>query len=400
MRIAVIGNVAIHHLEFVMLVLPADRAHFKSLKREFRVSYPQLTSSHADEILAAGAGFRTYATMKAGDGRPWAFRTEPLVKRWEALGGEGLKPWKGWNDFSKYHGSGLGLHPSQQDMIDALPPIGGVFVGGLTGSGKSTLMRWMVMEKNRKASFKSKIYTVEDPPEYPMPGVTQVAVRHDENTEDPFRIPLLAAMKGDPDIIMIGEIRDRFTAKGGKRAIQSGHQVFTSIHAPSALGIVERLSDFEIGNQALGSSEFFSLLVYQKLLPVLCPGCSQPLNLKADNALLQRVKRVMNGRGLDPVRVQGDGCSLCRGTPNGLAGRTACADFLVPSLNMLRHIRAGDLLGAYRARDLIHPPLDGPDLGSSALDHALWKMARGMISPQHIEEAFGPLDGERQGSSD
>ena len=84
-------------------------------------------------------------------------------------------------------------------------------------------------------------------------------------------------MRSDPDILMVGEVRDALTAETLTGAVQSGHQVFTTIHASSAFGIINRLENFGVSRETLSSPQFIAGLVYQKLLPKLCPHCSVPI---------------------------------------------------------------------------------------------------------------------------
>jgi hypothetical protein len=127
------------------------------------------------------------------------------------------------------------------------PHAGGIVVTRTAGSGKSTTVRNILMDMNARENYRLKIYTFEDPPEYKIPLTVQIPVqRHaaDQPNESPFLRPIRACMKGDPDILMIGEIRDRFAADGFKKATQSCCLVLSTIHASSALGIVDRLKDF------------------------------------------------------------------------------------------------------------------------------------------------------------
>ncbi len=104
-------------------------------------------------------------------------------------------------------------------------PVGALVIAGTTGSGKSTTLKNLLMLINESRHFMCKIYTIEDPPEYKIPKVTQIPVVRLKNADyskvSPFEPPLLAAMRGDPDILMIGEIRDKYTGDGMKKAIDN-----------------------------------------------------------------------------------------------------------------------------------------------------------------------------------
>lgn len=92
-----------------------------------------------------------------------------------------------------------------------------------------------------------------------------------------FQSAMRAAMRSDPDVLMIGEIRDSESANLTVQAVQSGHQVLSTVHASSALGVINRLENLGVGRDILGSPDFLAGLIYQKLLPKLCQHCSIPL---------------------------------------------------------------------------------------------------------------------------
>lgn len=158
-------------------------------------------------------------------------------------------------------------------------PVGLTIIAGTTGSGKSTTLQNILLAKINERNGEIKVITVEDPPEYYIPGATQVPVIRDEkgNAQEGFSKAIKAAMRSDPDVIMVGEIRDEQSAKLTVQAVQSGHQVYSTIHAQSALGILNRIENLGVTRDILGSPEFIAGLIYQKLLPILCPHCSTKL---------------------------------------------------------------------------------------------------------------------------
>lgn len=302
--------------------------------------------------------------------------------------------------------SKLGYSPSQEKALLNIiaKPVGALIIAGTTGSGKSTTLKNLLMFTNLARQLKCKIYTIEDPPEYKIPHVSQIPVRRmkaDENsTKSPFHAPLVAAMRGDPDILMIGEIRDGFTGDGLKKATQSGHQVMTTVHASSALGIIERLADFGIKPSVMGSPEFLTGLIYQKLIPIICPHCSIPFNkilegMKVDSKDVELNKRLEDVADLekDDIRVRGNGCSHCNNL--GVIGRTVCAEIISPDFTMLKYFREEDAIGAYEYwRSLSDGNRDSENMtGKTALEHAITKLRKGLVCARDIEEAFGPING-------
>ena len=305
----------------------------------------------------------------------------------------------------------LGYSSQQVKMLLSVTsrPVGALVIAGTTGSGKSTTLKNLLMILNPARGYKHKIYTVEDPPEYKIPKVSQIPVvrlkSEDYTKKSPFEDPLTAAMRADPDLLVIGEVRDKFTADGLKKATQSGHQVMTTIHTPSALGIVERLADYQISYNVLGAPEFLMGLCYQKLVLELCPHCcldfteklNSSLSSDLDLELAQRIDRVLatNGKTLThyPIKIKNEeGCEKCEGL--GVKGRTVCAEIITPTFEMLECFKNQDNLGAYKVwRSLSDNDFESEDMeGKTVLEHAIHKMINGTVSPYALEDAFGPID--------
>lgn len=304
----------------------------------------------------------------------------------------------------------LGYSVSQvQDMLKIVSkPVGALVIAGTTGSGKSTTLKNLLMLVNESRGYRCKIYTIEDPPEYKIPKVSQIPVirrrGEDYTKKSPFHDPLVATMRGDPDILMIGEIRDQFTGDGLKKATQSGHQVLTTTHASSALGVVERLADFGITATVMGSPEFINGLIYQKLMPLLCSNCAIPFleevaSSHASHATTELAKRLKDVANLDKdnIRVRNpQGCEKCRNL--GVVGRTVCAEVIAPDFAMLRLFRNQAAIEAKAYwRSLSDNQPDSENMtGKTVLEHALMKMRRGIVSPYDVEDLLGPVDGAKR----
>lgn len=298
----------------------------------------------------------------------------------------------------------LGYSPNQVKLLldIASRPVGALVIAGTTGSGKSTTLKNLLMYVNHARQYRAKIFTIEDPPEYKIPRVSQIPVvrrEADDPNISPFLAPLKATMRGDPDLLMIGEVRDGFTGDGLKKATQSGHQVMTTVHATSALGIVERLADFGITPSVMGSPEFLNGLIYQKLLPLVCPHCSVDFSThvqsstatKADIELARRLEHVAD-MSRHVIRTRGKGCQHCRNM--GIVGRTVCAEIIAPDYEMFDHFRDENaILAKYHWRSLSDRDLDSDNMtGKTVLEHALFKMRQGLVCPHDIEEVMGPVD--------
>lgn len=297
-------------------------------------------------------------------------------------------------------------HNQVQELMRIVSkPVGALIIAGTTGSGKSTTLKNLLMLVNESRGYRCKIYTIEDPPEYKIPRVSQIPVvrrrNEDYSKKSPFADPLTATMRGDPDILMIGEIRDGFTGDGLKKATQSGHQVLTTTHASSALGVIERLTDFGITPSVMGSPEFINGLIYQKLLPLLCQNCALSFNDKiasssatqSDLDLAERLRRVANFN-TDTIRMRNpEGCEKCKRM--GVTSRTVCAEVIAPDFKMLKLFRQQASIEAkayWRSLSDRDPNSDNMT-GKTVLEHALLKMRRGLISPHDVEDVLGPVDG-------
>lgn len=211
----------------------------------------------------------------------------------------------------------LGMSQREQEIIDEVLhyPHGIILVTGPTGSGKSTSLNAFLRRIN---STDLRIITIEDPIEYEIEGVNQLQVRSEIGLT--FASALRHVLRQDPDVIMVGEIRDRETADIAIRASLTGHLVFSTIHTNDAPGAITRLVDMGIEPFLVASS--IELVIAQRLVRRLCPNCAKdeevnPLKLRENLMVL----------GLDPDDPENQaatlkvpcGCDRCRGT--GYKGR-------------------------------------------------------------------------------
>ncbi len=198
-------------------------------------------------------------------------------------------------------------------------PHGILLVTGPTGSGKSTsLYAWL----HTINSTDLRILTIEDPIEYEMAGVNQINVRAEIGMT--FAVGLRHILRQDPDVIMVGEIRDKETAEIAIRAALTGHLVFSTLHTNDAAGAVTRLIDMGIEPFLVASS--VEGLVAQRLVRRLCHSCKRPRQI--DRAFLEQIgfpmERLSEGTIYEPA-----GCEECRGT--GFRGRTGVYELIVIS---------------------------------------------------------------------
>ena len=195
--------------------------------------------------------------------------------------------------------------------IDA--PHGMILVTGPTGSGKTTTLYSVLSELN---SPDYNIVTVEDPIEYQLAGVNQVAVKADIGLT--FAEALRSILRQDPDIVMIGEIRDNETADIAVKAALTGHQVLSTLHTNDAAGAIARLDDMGIEPFLISSS--ILLTCAQRLLRRVCPNCKE--EVPPEPELLQKLGIEEDGT----VFYRGAGCDRCK--RRGYVGRCAVLEVL------------------------------------------------------------------------
>ena len=234
----------------------------------------------------------------------------------------------------------LGYTPSQAYILKKAinTPYGAVIISGPTGSGKTTtLASCMNMVDSSR-----KVYTIENPVEKIVDSVTQVPV-NSEQYDRTFASMGVAALRMDPNLIVLGEMRDIDTATVMIRAALTGHLVFSTLHTNTATGIVTRLVEMGMSSLLLADPNMLVCLICQRLAPVLCEACSRPI---AESSLhrecLSRWKDVFVS-DLSNVRVRGKLCHECKGL--GISGRTVVAEIIWIDESGREFIKKCDILG-------------------------------------------------------
>jgi hypothetical protein len=199
-------------------------------------------------------------------------------------------------------------------------PHGMFLTCGPTGAGKSTTLYAALQEIN---AYENNIITVEDPVEYKMPNVTQIEIN--SKAGQTFATALRSILRQDPDVVMIGEIRDGETAKISCQAANTGHMVFSTIHANDTIAALFRLIDLEVEPFLLASS--ISAILGQRLVRKLCADCKEAYKPSAD--LLQKIG--LPADKVDkfyrpPSKPEGT-CPACNGL--GYTGRIGVFELLV-----------------------------------------------------------------------
>lgn len=217
--------------------------------------------------------------------------------------------------------SNVGMDPHLMAAVKNLltMPNGIILVTGPTGSGKSTSLYAFLSEINDPDT---RIVTIEDPVENRLPGVVQIAVKNDIGLT--FAAGLRSILRGDPNVIMIGEMRDLETSEIAIRAALTGHLVFSTLHTNDAISAVARLIDMGIEPFLVASS--VRAFIAQRLVRKLCKNCKEPYRLHP-SILSRHGWESEEGSGKELILYRASGCQHCRGT--GYRGRIAIYELVV-----------------------------------------------------------------------
>ncbi|MFQ5605504.1 MAG: GspE/PulE family protein [bacterium] len=220
----------------------------------------------------------------------------------------------------------LGLLPRDQNIIENLieKPHGIILVTGPTGSGKTTTLYSCL---NRLIDSEKKIITAEDPIEYQLPGITQIQVNQAIGLT--FANGLRSMLRHDPDIMLVGEIRDHETAEVTIQVAMTGHLVFSTLHTNDAASAVARLINMGIEPYLIAAS--VECIIAQRLVRVICPKCK--FMVTEHNGKTELIQRLF---AKDAQFYHGRGCEYCKNS--GYFGRTAIYEFLLVDDEIRDHV--------------------------------------------------------------
>jgi general secretion pathway protein E len=196
-------------------------------------------------------------------------------------------------------------------------PHGMLLVTGPTGSGKTTTLYAALQQRD---ASREKVITVEDPIEYQLPGITQMPVHRQAGVT--FAAALRAILRQDPDVVMIGEMRDRETAEISVQAAMTGHLVFSTLHTNDAVSAIPRLLDLGIPDYLVAAT--LEGVLAQRLVRRTCTSCRQEYRPSTD-----ALSVVSGAADPGPALTRGAGCALCRGS--GYRGRVGVFELLTVS---------------------------------------------------------------------
>ncbi len=277
----------------------------------------------------------------------------------------------------------LGLRPDDLLLVKAQlkQPNGLLLNTGPTGSGKTTTLYAFLRQIN---SPEVKIITIEDPIEYRLEGIEQTQV--DPEASYTFASGLRAIVRQDPDVILVGEIRDAETAEIAMQSALTGHLVFSTLHTNDAVGAVPRLLELGVKTSVLGPA--LSLVIAQRLVRILCPDCKKPETISKE--LAAKIKKFLECL---PARVDRKayktatlfapvGCDQCNHL--GYRGRLGIFEFLETGTDfkemILKEVSEASLAALARTQEMVSMQEDG-----------VLKALTGITTLAEVEEITGPI---------
>jgi MSHA biogenesis protein MshE len=253
-------------------------------------------------------------------------------------------------------------------------PSGMVLVTGPTGSGKTTTLYAALQELNVAGR---KIITAEDPVEYRLPRINQVQVNARIGLE--FSAVLRSALRQDPDVILVGEMRDQETTEIGLRAAMTGHMVLSTLHTNDAVSTADRLVDMGAPGYLLAAS--LRAIIAQRLVRRICESCREPYRPDEQE---RSWLRAMLGEAASTLNLEhGRGCAHCSNT--GYRGRIGVYEYLEPDERMLSALRRNNLDGFMEAAgdSAVYRPL---------LQSALDLLTEGVTTVEEVFRIAGELE--------
>ena len=259
----------------------------------------------------------------------------------------------------------LGMSPGVLGAMTRLAarPHGLVLVTGPTGSGKTTTLYAALQQRSAPTE---KIITVEDPIEYQLPGVTQMPVHRQSGVT--FGAALRAILRQDPDVVMIGEMRDEETAAIAVQAAMTGHLVLTTLHTNDAISAIPRLLDLGVPDYLVAAT--LEGVLAQRLVRRVCDAC------RTWDAVPREIVELVAGKPApDALLTRGAGCAACRGT--GFRGRVGIFELIVID-DALR-----DAISAHASRSTLRGLADRLDVASLRSDG--WaKAVQGLTTVEEV----------------
>ena len=284
---------------------------------------------------------------------------------------------------------------SQQQSIDLknmrLKTNGMYIFAGKVSSGKTTTLQRclnaMYLDKKKEIS----IYAAEDPKELELLGAIQAQITAGQSANDAFKMAMKAALRSDPNVIVLGEIRSEELTSMAVEAAKTGHALWSTVHAGSALGILNRLINLGADREDLKDPRTVGGLIYQRLIGVLCQNCkiTLPTAVQSDQVEEDLALRLVKLTAQNPHEIfcRGPGCSSCF---MGLSGRTVVAETIRPDARLLETYMDSSRIEAERY--WIKPKEEGGLGGAPVMHHALVKVGAGIVDINEVQEEVDLLE--------
>ncbi len=279
--------------------------------------------------------------------------------------------------------SDLGLLPAAQKVIEQniRMPNGIIFVTGPTGAGKTTTLYSVLNKLNRP---ETKIFTIENPIEYRLKGIVQTQVNEEEGYT--FANALEALLRQNPNIVMLGEVRNKETAKAAVEASLTGHLVLTTLHTNSAIESIQRLTGLGIDPNDISFS--LRMIIAQRLVKKLCDKCKQEIELSQEKKkkIEQELAKIPDKykQGLDSIKFYQPGkCDACN--QKGYNGQIAIFEIMEPTQEIRNQINAS--AGPNKLQKIAE------ENGMLTLyQDGLIKAAKGITTLEEVERTTGHYD--------
>lgn len=281
----------------------------------------------------------------------------------------------------------LGFTPEQLEDFSLLrsKPYGINIVAGPTGHGKSTTLQRNITSILQEHNYNIAIYTVEDPPEYPIPGAVQMPVMNTSSSHErseAFTKAISASLRSNPDRIMIGEVRDAASAQLAFEASMTGHQVWTTLHSNDAMTIPFRLRDLHVEDFKIADPSLLTGLVSQRLVRILCADCKK--SVSSEELSYGMVARMEAAEiPIDTLRMcNEEGCDQCANT--GYKGRSLVGEIIMPDTQFMEYILKNRKDEGER---YWLSQLGGRNMAENMVD----RLRLGEVDPIDAERVVGPI---------
>lgn len=282
--------------------------------------------------------------------------------------------------------AGLGYLPDQIETIRRFTHLshGVIVISGPTGSGKSMTMKEALQEMLQYFDNKIHLLTIEDPCEYHIKGAEQTPLSEHGEWEKDIR----SGVRMDPDVMMIGEIRDLPSARAAFRFAMTGHGVWTTVHANDSASVIDRLSDLGVDSTLLMDPSLMRGVIAQNLVQRLCPHCCQSIHDAETPIYADLRERLEAYTQIENVRFRNPrGCRKCDG--HGIQGRLPVAEILVPDHQFFETFRKE---GKLAARRMWLTALGG----TSKVQHLAHLINQGVVDPINGEKSVALLDDDER----